>query len=393
MMTRRACSEIHVGWGSACTTGLRARRFPVFIRRVDGFGEPSYPTPKHVFTRALFAAMCVIIALAPVFCLSGSATATELGTKRAQFTIDGKPSFLFGISYYGALGAPAEFVRRDLDDMQKLGINWIRVWATWGAFDNDVTAVDDRGMPREPYMSRLKALVAECDRRGMIVDVTLSRGNRVVGPPRLQSFEVHQQAVLTFVSTLKPYRNWYLDLGNERNIQDKRFVDFKQLAQLRDAVTQIDPKRLVTASYAGDIGPDDLEQYLRTVRVDFICPHRPRNGRSPKQTAGQSRQYAAQIKRLGRVVPLHYQEPFRRGFTRGWEPTADDYLTDAAGAYRGGAAGWCLHNGDARHQPEGKPRRSFDMRQKRLFEQLDDVERTALERVYQMLIDAQGAKP
>ena len=313
--------------------------------------------------------------------VSGAAAATELGIEGTRFTLDGKPTFLLGVSYYGALGAPQEFVEQDLDDLQRLGINWIRVWATWAAFENDVTAVDERGSPREPYFSRLEWLVAECDRRGMIVDVTLTRGNHVVGTPRIRSLQTHRRAVETIVSSLKSHRNWYLDLGNERNIQDKRHVPFDDLQQLREVAKRIDPKRLVTASHAGDVPPDDLERYLLDVKVDFLSPHRPRNAKSPGQTEERSRQYLAEIRKLGRVVPLHYQEPFRRGFTKGWEPTAEDYVTDARGALAGGAAGWCLHNGDQRHVPGQEPRRSFDMRQKRLFEQLDEVEREALERL------------
>ena len=46
----------------------------------------------------------------------------------------------------------------------------------------------------------------------------------------------------------------------------------------------------------------------------------------------------------------------------------------ARGANAGGAAGWCFHNGDVRARPDGQPRRSFDLREKRLFEQLDEEE-------------------
>jgi hypothetical protein len=52
---------------------------------------------------------------------------TELAIKGEQFTINGKPTFLLGISYYGALGASKDFIQRDLDDMQKYGFNWFRV--------------------------------------------------------------------------------------------------------------------------------------------------------------------------------------------------------------------------------------------------------------------------
>ncbi len=320
---------------------------------------------------------CLIL-LVNLLCIGGGVmAATELGVKDMQFTLNGKPTFLLGVSYYGALGASEEFIRRDLDEMQQHGFNWIRVWATWAAFENNVAAVDADGNGREPFLGKLKSLVAECDRRGMVVDVTFSRGNGVTGAPRLQTVETHRRAVETVVTALKEYRNWYLDLSNERNIRDQRYTSFEDLQHLREAVRRIDPQRLVTASHAGDISRDELRQYLLTVKVDFISPHRPRNAESPKQTEAQSRQLLSEMKALGRVVPLHYQEPFRRDFGR-WQPTAEDFITDLRGAKSGGAAGWCFHNGDRRTSPDGKPRRSFDLREKRMFEQLDEEERKML---------------
>jgi len=300
---------------------------------------------------------------------------TELGTDGRQLTINGKPTFLVGISYYGALGAPKDFIQRDLDDMQKYGFNWFRVWATWGAFDNEISAVDREGRPREPYLAKLQWLVAECDRRGIIVDVTLSRGNGVTGPVRLQSTEALRRAAKTLVASLKPYRNWYLDMGNERNIRDKRFVSVEELAQLRKFIKRLDPNRLVTASFVRDIKTNELKQILLDVRMDFLAPHRPRNPKSPGQTEAQTKKYYELTEQLGQTVPVHYQEPFRRGFRpERWEPKAEHFLADLKGAMEGGAAGWCFHNGDQKDKPQAKPRRSFDMRKARLFEQLDEQE-------------------
>ena len=57
------------------------------------------------------------------------------------------------------------------------------------------------------------------------------------------------------------------------------------------------------------------------------------------------------MNKIARAVPVHYQEPFRRGYSQ-WEPTAADFLTDLRGALAGGAAGWCFHNGSQRAAPK-----------------------------------------
>src|SRR5262249_47480480 len=113
----------------------------------------------------------------------GTGPVTRLGTDGTRFTVNGRPAFLFGVSYYGALGAPDETVRRDLADLKKHGFNWVRVWATWAAFGEDVSAVDADGKPREPFLKRLERLVAACDEQGVVVDVTLSRGDGSTRPP------------------------------------------------------------------------------------------------------------------------------------------------------------------------------------------------------------------
>lgn len=301
--------------------------------------------------------------------------ATELGISGTKFTLNGEPTFLLGISYYGALGAPKEFILRDLEDIQRCGFNWLRVWATWSAFGKDVSVIDAKGNPREPFLSKLRWLVAECDKRGLVVDITLSRGREY-----LQTLDSHLRAVRTLVNALKSFRNWYLDLANESNIRDDRFVSVNELRVLRDEVKRVDPKRLVTASFAGDMSREDLREYLLTVKVDFLAIHRPRHPNSPKETGEWTKRYAQWMKEFGRIVPVHYQEPFRRGYTKGWEPTADDFWTDLTQARENGAAGWCFHNGDQRHNtPDRAPRRSFDMTERRLFDQLDEEERAFLQ--------------
>lgn len=305
------------------------------------------------------------------FLCSLGARATVLEIRGKNFTIDGKPTFLLGISYYGALGAPREFIRKDLEDIRRFGFNWLRVWAVWNAFGDDVSAVDRKGNPREPFLSKLRWLVKECDKRGLIVDITLFRGEL------LPDQEGHLRAVRTIVNALKSYRNWYIDLANEHDVRDARFVSFAELKVLRDEVKSMDPKRLVTVSGRPQ-DKETLKRYLFEVQVDFISPHLAREPEAPLRTEEITRQYLTWMEELGKVVPVHYQEPFRRGYMREWEPKAEDFLKDLEGARKGGAGGWCFHNGSQRDAPDKGPRRSFDMREKRLFDQLDEEERRFL---------------
>jgi hypothetical protein len=314
---------------------------------------------------------------------------TVLAIENSCFTLNGKPTFLLGISYYGGLGATQEFVRRDLDDLGRRGFNWLRVWATWSAFGEDVSAVDPAGAPRQQYLERLKWLVAECDRRGIVVDVTLNRQRESTGGG-VAEFSAHKKAVETLVRELKQHRNWYLDLANERDVRDARYVPPEELKQLRELVTRLDQKRLVTASFGGhDLDERDIREALVTIGLDFLAPHRPREPDSPAQTQAKTRETLALIKSLGRQAPVHFQEPFRRGYAR-WEPAAEDFLTDLRGAIDGCAAGWCFHNGSTRSEDDGRPRRSFDLRGQRLLDQLDEEEQKVVQRAGEVL---QRAKP
>lgn len=309
--------------------------------------------------------------------ISGLRQKISLGIAGARFTVNGEESFLLGLSYYGGLAASDEFRRADLDDAARYGFNWIRVWANWRAFGADAAAVDGEGRIVPEGMDRLRALVDECDRRGMVVDVSLSNGNGVSGPPRLQSREAHQRAVENLVNELRPWRNWYLDLSNERNIRDKRFASFEDLAALRRRIRELDPQRLVTASHGGDISREEVDRYAKEVGVDFLTPHRPRTKETPATTEKQTRQLLEWAKQSGRAVPVHHQEPFRRGYGA-WAPLARDFQADLQAARTSGAAGWCFHNGDQREATDGKPRRSFDLRERRLFSQFDDEEKAFL---------------
>lgn len=306
--------------------------------------------------------------------------ATVLGVRDGRFTIEGQPIFLLGCSYFAGLSAPEEFVRRDLDDLRDCRINCVRIWANWRAFGMDVSAIDRKGNPREPYLSKLQWFVSECDRRGIVVGVTIGRGNEF-GEIGLVDTDAHRRAIATILKALRVFPNWYLDLAAERNIRDYRFVSIQELRILRETAKEIDDQKLLTASYSGDLPRNELLDYLFTVRVDILAVHRPRTRQSPQQTGERTEQLRTWLRELEcEGIPIFYQESFRRGLTV-WAPTAADFLQDLQAAYMHGAAGWCFANGDQRHSPNGQPRRSFDLRLQRLIEQLDEEERAFLGRL------------
>jgi hypothetical protein len=311
---------------------------------------------------------------------------TDLGISGTKFTLNAKPVFLLGISYYAGLGATAEFVKKDLDDMQRDEFNWIRVWANWGAFGTNISAVQMDGTAREPFFGRLKSLLAECDRRGMVVDITMARENGMKEPPGVPGLPEHLRAVELLVAGLKDYRNWYLDLANERNVRDKRYVSMDELKILRNRAKELDSKRLITASHSSD--DEDfirhIEPYLNTVRLDFVSLHRTRARGTAQETQNATRRFLDKMKELNRMAPIHFQEPFRRGY-EDWNPETPDFMVDLAGASKGGAAGWCFHNGAQRKSAGNSPRRSFDLRERRLYDQLDDIERAVAHGVSNVL--------
>lgn len=333
-------------------------------------------TPSWHLGFAFWASMAALLAVS-VSARGAGEPQTVLGIERTHFTINGQPRFLLGFSYYAGLGASKDFIREDLDDMKRHGFNWLRVWATWDGFNHNISVVDAEGRPREPFLEKLKWLVAECDGRSMVVDVTLSR-QETKSPDetrgQLPNASAHMRAVETIVSSLKAHRNWYLDLANERDVRDARYVSPEELKRLRDRTREIDPVRLVTASFGGhDLSRKDVQVAAETIGVDFLTPHRPRHARSPDETLEQAKTSLALAKEVGRLLPVHYQEPFRRGYTS-WQPEAADFLEDLRGAIAGGAAGWCFHNGSQHGVKDEQPRRSFDLRVRRLMHQLDEDE-------------------
>ncbi len=307
-----------------------------------------------------------------------AASRTILTISGTQFCLNGKPTFLLGCSYYGGCGANNTYMEADLRWLRRNGFNWVRVWAGWNAYGNDVSVTDSAGTVREPFMTRLRNLIEFADSLGMVVDVTFHRAGDA---------QAHWAMVRTVTTALRGYRNVYFDLANERDVRDRRYVSLDEIGRMRDMVKSIDPDRLVTASGAWN-DEAELREYIEVAKLDFLAPHLARTPEAPALTEAVTRRFLAQLSSIGHPMPIHYQEPFRRDYNPGrFQPTANDFLTDALAALKAGAAGWCFHNGGNRAVPDGRPRRSFDMRlsEGRLYVQLDDVEHEVVRRLARYL--------
>jgi len=316
-------------------------------------------------------------------------TVLELSPDRARFRINGRETFLLFASYYGGLALDPSAAGSDLRALAARGFNGVRVWCTWAAFGHDISAVDARGRLRAPFAARLKALCDICDGLGMALDVTFSHGvppdPAVAEKPWLTSpledADAHRAAVRAIAGQLRTWRNWYVDVANERNVPPRHPVAFELAGELIRIAHEAAPGRPATVSSAGCIPDAEIAGYAVTAGVDFLAPHRVRAADSPRATEAETRRYRERLAALGRPRPVHYQEPFRRDFTV-WQPGVEDFLADLAGAIRGGAAGWCFHNGYNRFASDGggRPRRCFDLRDGALMDQLDPVEREVLDR-------------
>ncbi len=319
--------------------------------------------------------LCLSISLLGMGGSSAWAVTLGISADGKYFTIDGEPTFLLGVSYYGAQSiTTANYRTQDLDDMQARGFNWIRAWARWYNVDDgtDYAVVEKNGTVREPYMTRLKTLITECNNRGMIVDVTMSRS-------RVDTDQQLMDVWMTLTNHLLPYRNVYFDLANESDIAN-RFLSYPYMGQIVTAIRAIDPTRLCTASRV-PTDAEDLENFYRIGKGDFTCPHLCRNQGCSAQTLATVKQYITWMNQRSFRIPVHMQEPFNRDYEHtSYNPQPTDYYRDCGGAKLAEAGGWCLHNGAWAPYPY----RSFDMRDAygRLFTQFDSVETTAAANVF-----------
>ena len=268
-----------------------------------------------------------------------------------RIVIDGRDTFLTGISLFDALGTVP--VRdRDLDALAGWGVNTVRVWAHW-----HTPIYQPDGALSADGRARLLALARRLEERGLTFELVVLRPGQLPGQPftAFASDAARTKAMEEVTTAMRPFRNVLFDLCNEHDHPDGPMTH-AAVRLLRDRVKAIDPQRIVTISsteyhlVSADGALDDARvRNLReevggdaaSVRADLVSPHFPRTDAWAAATGERVGAIRRALDQLGARVPVYLDEERRAdGAVR---LPADAYARAQAGAASAGAAGWLFH--------------------------------------------------
>jgi hypothetical protein len=206
----------------------------------------------------------------------------ELTIVNTSFQWKGKPFPWTGISFFNAIYNPS-FNKSSADRVQwmqkfqRYGINVLRIWGQWdtkrGYVDTceTCTLYFPDGRLREPHMAQLKAILADADKQGMVVELALfaleSWGDNIRLSP-----EASDKAVAALTKELLPYRNLTLQIWNEFN---------ERVPESVKIIKAIDPKRLVSNSPSVRFVPTITSSFGEDAHnriLDYLTPHTLRQG-------------------------------------------------------------------------------------------------------------------
>lgn len=338
----------------------------------------------------------ILVLLLGLVCilLLGSVTAsaedwaprTTLGIEGERFTVNGEAVFLQGISAMDAIG---KLDGEQLDWLKARGFNLIRVWPYWvqslldqhaptaRALERENLLWNEDGSVRPEKLQELRDLLKAADARGIVVDLTMfSTFACFVDDPDLT---IRRRALQEVTRGIREFRNVLYDLVNEHNNYGF-MTTHPDLRILRDAVKEVDPERIVTASNVhGAFGLKPLEEVLpfyiteiTEVRLDVMTPHFVRTPDFASETAGRLRLLRQALREEGIRVPIYLQEEARRRHS-GLNPSLEEFLLSATSAKREGAAAWVFHTDAGYNLSENSIHANMDEVEKRVADALADA--------------------
>lgn len=293
--------------------------------------------------------------------------------KDGQFIQDGKPEFLLGLSYFDGLSASPKILQSDLNYFGERGFNALRVWANWYAEFQPHTAglLEPEGAVNPEMMNRLQRMIVAANKKGFVIKLTFSRH-----PMEEVPFSNYKNGILSVVKAIKDAQNVLLDLQNETDHCGKKgdpdclgHLSLAQVLELRNAIKDIDPNRIVTASWGGG-DAQDYKSFLEQTKVDFIATHGP--PRKPDWAEKTAVELKLARSQLNSDIPILFDEPSRcdKGVDCKDPSAAQQFLMAAQNAKRAGAAGWFFHTAAG-----------FRLNNRPMHERLNRTEKIAVNRL------------
>ncbi|MCC6795374.1 MAG: hypothetical protein IT366_09670 [Candidatus Hydrogenedentes bacterium] len=319
-------------------------------------------------------------------CVHAEVTTPQLAISKNRFTVDGQERFLVLVSYFDAMRASPENLETDFTFLRELGVDGIRIFPNWWDFRSKISFADDtlmdaKGKPRPDRMKVLNDLLERAARYAMIVDVSFAyetveglsdlKAEQVgTGQGALPVNQVHiddyERGLVAITKELKPYENLFLDIQNEYNGRITHLSD-DEIRRLAAAIKHADPKRLVTASLANEIGPEEVSERSNEVNIDIVGWHESRN---PWHFDAMDQLVLRAVGNTGK--PIYMGEP---ALLRD-ELTVENFVTAITKSKIGGAAAWCFHT-----------QNGFDLSKQPLVDRLKDKEKDFL-RAFKKSVDA-----
>lgn len=263
-------------------------------------------------TKRFSLALLLMLLLLPPAAAQSSRAITISGT---SFQFDGKPFAWTGISFFNAIYNPnfnkssAERVQW-MQKFQRYGINVLRIWGQWDSKRGYVDTCESctlyfpDGRLREPHVAQLKAILADADKQGMVVELALfaleSWGDNIRLSP-----EASDKAVAALTKELQPYRNLTLQIWNEFN---------ERVPESVKIIKAIDPQRLVTNSPSVRFVPTITSSFGEDAHnkiLDYLTPHTLRQGEGRKHWEVAPLEIEYLLKRYHK--PVVDDEPARNG--------------------------------------------------------------------------------